>query len=115
MVLHAVADEALALDRERVELEVRRDRVAEEERSGEVLDRARRQQQRPLSVDRQLQLRQVTGVVDEEAVRRLADVAELAADAEGRPFEDRLLRHYDGSRKMRPPDAWLRALTTISS
>src|SRR3954447_21793359 len=92
MVLHSVADEALALDRERVELEVRRDRVTQEERSREVFDRAGREEQRPLAVDRQVELGEAPRVVDEEPVRLLHDVAELVEDAEGRAFEDRLLR-----------------------
>ena len=93
VILHPVADEALALDRHGVEREVLRQRIPEEERCGVVLDRARREQERSPAVERQLQPREETCVVDEEPVRLLADVPELVADAEGRALENRLLRH----------------------
>ncbi len=53
VVLHAVADETLAADGDRVERQRVRQRVAQEERGGEVLDGAGREEQRPLAVDRQ--------------------------------------------------------------
>ena len=94
VVLHAVADEALAADGDRVERQRVRQRVAQEERGGEVLDGAGREEQRPLAVDRQAQPREKARVVGEQPVRRLADVAELVGDAERRAFENGELRHY---------------------
>ena len=89
-VLHPVADEALAHDRERVLRQPAGERVAEVERRREVLDLAGREQQRLLAVHGQPQQREEARV----AARRspavvAADVAELVADAEGRALEDR--------------------------
>ena len=67
VVLHAVADEALARDRERVLRQPAGERVAQVERGGEVLDLARREQQRPLAVDGQPQQREEARVVREQA------------------------------------------------
>src|SRR5207253_9567769 len=114
VVLHPLADEALALDRQDVLLQPARERVAQEERGREVLDLAGREQQRPRAVDRQLQVREEARVLGEEPVRlRAADVAELVADAEGRALEDRELAH--ASRWTRAPEACCVALTTTSS
>ena len=64
-------------------------RVAEVERGGEVLDPARREQQRPRPVDAQHEPREEARVVREEPARLGGDVAALVADAERRSFEDR--------------------------
>src|SRR3954451_908881 len=115
-VLHPVADEALAPDREHVRSEPGRQWVAHEERRGEVLDLVGRQQQRTLAVDRQLQRREEARVLGEQALHVAVQVAELVADAEGRAFEDaELLVHQLSVRSMRPPDDCASALTTSSS
>ena len=84
VILHPVADEAVALDRDGVEREVLRQRVPQEERGGVVLDRARREQERSPAVERQLQPREEARVVHEEPVSLLTHVAQLIADAEER-------------------------------
>ena len=93
VILHAVADEALTLDRHGVERKILRQRIPQEERGGVVLDRARGEQKRPPAVERQLQPREEARVVHEEPVSLLTHVAQLVADAEGRPFENGLFGH----------------------
>ena len=55
VILHALADEALAHDRERVLREPGNDRVAQVEGGGEVLDLPRREQERADAVDAELE------------------------------------------------------------
>ncbi len=89
-VLHRLADEALADDRDLVRVEILRARVAEVERGGEVVHLVRGQQQRALAVDRELQAGQEAGVLGEKPARRPgADVSDVVADAERRALEDR--------------------------
>src|SRR5262249_32717146 len=115
-VLHAVADEALAPDREDVGRQAVRQRVAHEERGREVLDLVRGQQQRSLPVDRQLEHREEARVRREQAFDVPVQVAQPVANAEGRAFEDsELAAHQLSVRSMRPPDDCARALTTSSS
>jgi hypothetical protein len=92
-VLHALADEALAHDRDDVLLEPAGERVAKEERRGEVLDLAGREQQRPDTVHLQAQHREEARVLRVEPVRAAVDVADVVANAEGRALEDGQLRH----------------------
>ena len=87
-VLHPLADEPLARDRHLVLPQAADERIAEVERGREVLDLARGERQGRRAVHRELQPREETGVLREEAARLLADVADLVADAEGRAFED---------------------------
>ena len=89
VVLHAVADEAVPDDRERVLRQAAGERVAQEERRREVLDLSRREHQRRRPVDGQAEPREEARVVGEQPVRVARDVAPLVADAEGRAFEDR--------------------------
>ena len=69
VVLHPVADEALAHDREHVLAEAARERVAQVEGGREVLDLAGREQQRPLAVHAQLEPGEEARVVREEPGR----------------------------------------------
>ena len=87
-VLHPIADEALAPNREHVRAEPAGERVAHEERRGEVLDLVRGEQQRTLAVDGELERREEARVLREEALDLAVQVAQLVADAEGRAFED---------------------------
>src|SRR6185295_8557095 len=113
-VLHAGPDEALAPARQRVRRETVRERVAHEERSGEVLDLVGGEEQRPLPIDRQPQRGEEAGVLGEEPFDVAVQVAELVANAEGRAFEDpELPAHQLSVRSMRPPDDCASALTTI--
>ena len=117
-ILHRLADEALADDRDLVRIEILRARVAEVERGGEVVHLVRGQQQRALAVDRELQAGQEAGVLGEEpACRPGADVSDVVADAEGRALEDRD-RHAYGSELLLTileGELCARALTTSSS
>ena len=113
VVLHAVADEAVPDDRERVLRQAAGERVAQEEGGREVLDLARREQQRRGAVDGQAEPREEARVVGEQAVRLAGDVAALVADAEGRAFEDR--QRHQASRRIRAGLDCARALTTSSS
>ena len=88
-VLHALADEAVPDDRDRVLRQPVGERVAQVERRREVLDLAVGEEQRLLAVERQAQKREEARVVGEEALRLAVDVAALVADAEGRALEDR--------------------------
>ena len=99
VVLHAVADEAVPDDRERVLRQAAGERVAQEEGRREVLDLARREQQRRGAVDGQAEPREEARVVGEQALRLAGDVATLVADAEGRAFEDR--QGHQASRTIR--------------
>ena len=92
-VLHRLADEALAQDRDDVLLEPAGERVPQEERGREVLDLAGGEQQRPRVVQSQPQRRKEARVLAVETVRASVDVADVVADAEGRALEDRQLRH----------------------
>ena len=115
-VLHPFTDEALAPDREHVLLETTCERVAHEERGGEVLDLVRREQQRALAVDGEPEAREEPRVLGEEALALVVEVTDLVADAERRAFEDsQLSGHQVSLRTMRPPEDCARALTTISS
>ncbi len=86
VVLHALADEAEAGDRELILLEAARERVAHVEGGGEVLDLVRGQHQRPLSVQGQAQAGEEARVLGEQAGDGGVDVAPLVADAEDRAF-----------------------------
>ena len=105
VILHSFADEALTLDRDRVERQLVRARIAQEERSREVVDGPRREEERPLAVDRQLEAGEKSRVVREQAVRRVDEIADLVGDAERGAVEDAKVGHYDGVRRMRPPEA----------
>ena len=94
VILHPLADEALARDRERVLGEPRNDRVAEVEGGGEVLDLPRREQERARAVDAQLEPREKARVLGEEPARLAVEVADLVADAERRALEDRQPRQH---------------------
>ena len=87
-LLHALADEAAALDQERVLGEAARERVAQVEGGREVLDLPRREQRRPLAVDREPEPREEARVLREEPAGVAVQVAGLVRHAEGRPFED---------------------------
>src|SRR5215211_8850183 len=87
-VLHAVADEALAGDRDDVGREAG-PRVAEVEGRGEILDLVGREQERRFAVDPQLEDREEADVLGEEPARRPAEVAGVVAHAERRALEDR--------------------------
>ena len=114
LVLHPLADEPLALDREAVLREAAGERVAQEEGGREVLDLAGGEQERPRAVHRQLEPGEEARVVGEEAVRLTVEIADLVADAEGRSFEDRELGHQPA--RTRPAArARANALITISS
>src|SRR5207248_3217596 len=89
------------------------DRVAQVERGREVVDLARREQQRFFAVHGQAEQRQEARVVGEQPVRLAVDVAPLIADAEGRAFEDR--QRHQAPRTMRTGLDCARALTTSSS
>src|SRR5205809_3550398 len=89
------------------------ERVPQIERRREVLDLPRRQQQRPLAVDRQHEPREEARVVGEEAARLAGHVAAVVADAERRAFEDG--DHALAPRRMLPPEVCASASTTISS
>ena len=89
VLLHAVADEAVAPDREHVLLEPAGDGVPEEEGGRVVLDLVRRELERPLAVDREDPAREKARVVREEAHHRVDDVSALVRDAERRAFQDR--------------------------
>ncbi len=89
VLLHRVADEALAGDRDLVVRQVAHHRVPQEERGRVVLDLAGREHQRARPVDGQHPAREEARVVGEEPHRRLGDVAELVGDAERRALEDR--------------------------
>ncbi len=89
------ADEPAPVDGHDVLTEARRHVVPEEERRREVLDAAGREKERPLPVDDELEARQVTRVLREQAPGAVADVAPLVADAERRAFED---RQHEGDR-----------------
>src|SRR5207248_2489819 len=114
VVLHPLADEALALDREDVLRQPARERVPEEERGGEVLHPAGREQQRARAAQRQLQVREEAHVVGEQPARLAREVADLVADAEGRAFEDAEFAVHSAL-TTRAPDDWAIALMTISS
>jgi hypothetical protein len=90
VVLHRLAHEALADHRDLVLFEPLARLVSQVERRREVVDLARREQQRSPPVDAQAEDREEARVVGEEAARwPAADVAQLVADAEGRALEDR--------------------------
>ena len=89
VVLHGVADEARAGDRERVLRQRLHRTVAQEEGGRVVLDLVRGQQQRQTSLDGEPEDGEVPRVVREEAARLVPEVAALIADAEGRALEDR--------------------------
>ena len=89
MVLHRLAHEAPARDRERVLRQPFARPVAQEERGREVLDLVGREGEGHLAVDQQLQPGEEPRVAREETARLLADVAAVVADAEGRTLEDR--------------------------
>ncbi len=90
VVLHPLsADEALARDRELVLLQVAGKRVPQEEGGREVLDLARREQERAGAVDREDAAGEEASVVGEEAHGRPVEVAALVANAERRAFQDR--------------------------
>ena len=102
VVLHAVADEALAADGDRVERQrlltgLRRKNAAE--KYSTVPDES--SSGRSLSIV-SCSAGEEARVLREQPVRPLADVAELVRDAERRAFENRELRHYV-SRTIRPP------------
>ena len=63
--------------------------VAEVEGRLEVLDAARREEERRRAADAEHEPREEARVVREEAARLGGDVAAVVADAEGRAFEDR--------------------------
>ena len=88
-LLHPGADEALARDRERVARKPVDGSVPEVERGREVLDAARREEERRRPADPQHEPREKARVVREEAARLRGDVAALVAEAEGRSLEDR--------------------------
>ena len=117
VVLHAVADEALAGDRERVLHEPVRDGVAEVEGGREVLDRARGEQQRPGPVDAELEPGEEARVLGEEAAasgrrgRRSRRRCRTSTPRESSSPTGR--RH--SSRRMRAPLDCASAVTTISS
>jgi hypothetical protein len=89
MVLHPLADEALAADQERILREPRLDRVPKVKRSREVVDLPRAEQQRPHPVHRESEPGEMPRVVGVEAGRLLDDVPPLVADAERRTLENR--------------------------
>ena len=89
VLLHAVADEAVAPDREHVLLEAACDRVPEIEGGRVVLDLVGRELERPLAVDREDPAREKARVVREEAHHRVGDVSALVRDAERRAFQNR--------------------------
>ena len=115
-VLHPVADEAFAPNRERVVVEISDHRIPHEERGREVLDLVRREKQGPLAVDCQTKPRQEARVFGEETFTLCLEVAELVADAEGRALEySELARHQVSLRSIRPPEDCASAFTTSSS
>ena len=114
VILHPLADEALAGDRERVLREARDDRVTQVEGGGEVLDLPRGEQERSDPVDAELEPGEKARVLGEEPARLPVEVADLVAHAEGRPLEDRQA-HRSVSRTTRAPLDCASALTTISS
>ena len=117
VILEAVADEPVSCDREGVLLEPARERVAGVEGGREVLDPARREQERTCAVDRERERREKARVVRVEPTQPAADVAELVTDAEGRALEDGQ-RHAAATRSLRTTRApldWASALITISS
>ena len=71
--------------------------IAEKERGGEVLHLPRREQERSGAVEAQLEAREVSGVLCEQACRPLADVTKVIAKTERRAFEDRQHR-MDGTK-----------------
>jgi hypothetical protein len=89
VVLHPAADETLPGNREHVLRQPVPHRVAEIERCRKVLDLPGREEERPEPVHAQLEAGEETRVLGEEAARRLDEVAEVVADAERRPLEDR--------------------------
>src|SRR6185312_14888870 len=113
-LLHRVRDEAFADDRDRVLRQAAGRRVAQVERRREVVDLARREEQRSGAVHGQPEDGEEARVAGEEAARLFVDVAALVGDAERRAFQDGE-RHGYGRRRMRPPLVWASALTTISS
>src|SRR5947207_705739 len=88
LILHSLADEALPRNRDHVLRKPARQRIAHEERRGEVLDLPRGEQQRLRAVERDAEPRQEPRVVAVEPVSLVVDVAELVADAEARALED---------------------------
>src|SRR6185503_16722949 len=116
VLAHPLPDEPLAGDRERVVRQPAGERVAEEERGREVLDLARREEQRRLAVHGQPQEREKPRVVGEEPGRAAADVPPLVADAERRALENRERHGAGGSLlTIRAPEDCASAFTTISS
>ena len=89
VLLHPLADEASACDRELVRMEPSRRWVAQVERGRVVLDLALREQQRPVAVHGQDPVREEASVAREEAHGGAVDVAVLVRDAERRALEDR--------------------------
>ena len=94
VLLHAVPNEAVARDRELVRPEVTRDRVAQKERSGEVVHLVGGEHERPGAVDREHPTGKEAGVVGEEAHHGLGDVAALVGDAERRALQNRQRHVY---------------------
>ncbi len=113
VVLHPVAYEAQARDRDLVLVEPAGQRVAHVEGGRVVLDLRRGEQERPRFVDPQLQLGEEARVLGEEPGRPAVEVADVVADAERRAFEDRQ-RHWS-SRTMRTAEDCASAFTTSSS
>ena len=89
VVLEPMADEPVPRDREDVLSEPTDERVARVEGGGEVLHLARGEKQRTVPVHRHGERREESRVVRVEAAGPVAQVAELVADAERRPLEDR--------------------------
>ena len=89
VLLHAVADEAVATDGELVRPEPVDDGVPQVERRGEVVDAVRGEGQGPRAVDGEHPAREEARVAREEAHDRLGDVAAVVRDAERRAFQDR--------------------------
>jgi hypothetical protein len=77
VLLHAIADETVALDRDLVVPEVADERVAQEEGGRVIVDLPRRKEKRPGSVYREHPPGQEAGVVGKEAHRRTRDVSAL--------------------------------------
>ena len=116
-LLHRVRHEALADDRDRVLRQTVDRRVPQVERRREVVDLARREQQRRHTVDGQPEAGEEARVAGEQPAGPLVDVPALVADAERRALENGQGHARRGywSRRMRPPLDWASALTTISS
>ena len=112
VVLHALPDEPVPPDRDGVLEELAGGRIAEEVGGGVVLGLSRREEERALAVDRQLEVGQEARVIGVEAARREREVAVLVADAEIRPLED---RYCHQSRMILDAVDCASALTTSSS